>query len=254
MSKREKDPAKIVLSTHRVSYVHLKEPSGFKDSDKKEYSLEFLIPYDHPDVARIEDAIQHVYDSNAQSMFKGTKLESRNFHYPLVDGADILDDGRDRPEVEGHYVIKAKSARQPVVFDADGSEMYDLDDVYGGCYCRGVIVFRPFNHSSGKKGVSCFVNSVKFMEDGEPFGGFTATHDDYDDEPAPSRRRGAVDFDDEPAPSRRRGRGSRDADDDEPAPSRRRRRASRDEDDDEPAPSRRRRRASRDEDNDDLEF
>lgn len=39
MAKTEKDPAKVVLSTHRVSYVHLKEPSSFKNSDKKDYML-----------------------------------------------------------------------------------------------------------------------------------------------------------------------------------------------------------------------
>lgn len=241
MAKTEKDPAKVVLSTHRVSYVHLKEPSSFKNSDKKDYSIEFLIPYDHPDVARIEDAIQSVFDANKQSTFKGTKIDSRNFHYPLIDGEDILDDGKDRPEVEGHYVVKAKSARQPVVYDADGSELYDLDDVYGGCYCRGVIVFRPFSHESGKKGISCYINSVKFMEDGEPFGGFSASHDDYEDEPAPSRGGGRkrASEDDEPAPTRsRRGKASRDDEPEDEAPRRRRRPA--DDEDDQPAPRRRR--------------
>lgn len=253
MAKTEKDPAKVVLSTHRVSYVHLKEPSSFKNSDKKDYSIEFLIPVDHPDVARIEDAIQSVFDANKQSTFKGTKIDSRNFHYPLVDGEDILDDGKDRPEVEGHYVLKAKSSRQPVVYDADGSELYDLDDVYGGCYCRGVIVFRPFSHESGKKGISCYINSVKFMEDGEPFGGFSASHDDYEDEEprrgsskASSRKRPSRDEEEDEAPRRR----SRRDEDDEPAPSRRRR-ASRDEEEDD-APPRRSRGRSRDDDEDEA--
>lgn len=233
--QKEQDPAKVVLSTHRVSYVHLKEPSSFKNSDKKDYSIEFLIPYDHPDVARIEDAIQSVFDANKQSVFKGTKIDSRNFHYPLVDGEDLLDDGKDRPEVEGHFVIKAKSSRQPVVYDTDGSELYDLDDVYGGCYCRGVIVFRPFSHESGKKGVSCYINSVKFMDDGEAFGGFSASHDDYEDETpkrgkASTGKRKPVDEEDDAPRGRRR---PARVEEDEPAPSGRRRTSRRaDEDDD----------------------
>lgn len=253
MAKTEKDPAKVVLSTHRVSYVHLKEPSSFKNSDKKDYSIEFLIPYDHPDVARIEDAIQSVFDANKQSTFKGTKIDSRNFHYPLIDGEDILDDGKDRPEVEGHYVVKAKSARQPVVYDADGSELYDLDDVYGGCYCRGVIVFRPFSHESGKKGVSCYLNSVKFMEEGEPFGGFSASHDDYeDDEPAPRRGTRKASSRDEEDEAPKRGRRKPVDDEEDEAPKRGRRSRRDEEDDDEPAPTRRRRTSRSADDEDDL--
>lgn len=252
MAKKEKDPAKVVLSTHRVSYVHLKEPSSFKNSDKKDYSVEFLIPVDHPDVKRIEDAIKYTYESNKESVFKGAKMSGKNFHYPLVDGEDILDERPEREEVEGMYVIKAKSSRQPVVYDADGSELYDLDDVYGGCYCRGVIVFRPFSHESGKKGVSCYLNSVKFMEEGEPFGGFSASHDDYeDDEPAPRRggRKAPARDEEDEAPKRGRRKPADDEDDEAP---KRGRRSRRDEEDDEPAPTRRRRTSRSADDEDDL--
>jgi hypothetical protein len=218
MAREEDNAAKVVLSTHRVSYVHLKEPSSFKNSDKKDYSIEFLIPYDHPDVERIERAIQHVFNENSNGILKGAKIDSAKFHYPLVDGEDILDENPKREEVIGMMVIKGKSSKQPAIFDTDGSELYELDDIYGGCYCRGVIVFKAFNHESGKKGISCYINSVKYMKDGEPFG-YTATHEDYEDEPeekprgrgraaepaAPARGRRAAEPEEE-APRSRRGR------------------------------------------------
>ena len=252
---QEKDLAKVVLSTHRVSFPHLIEPSAYKNSDKKEYSLEFIIPKDHPDIERIERAIEHVYNENRDGMFKGIKLSSSKFHYPLVDGDETLEEKPERLEVEGAMTIKGKSTRQPAVYDADGSEMYDLADVYGGCYCRGVLVFRPFSHDSGKKGISCFLNSVKFMEDGERLGGFSASHDDYEDEPAP--KRGGQSSSSRPS---RRGR-DEEPEDDRPArrgrdeePEARRRPSRRDDDDreDERYEARRRPSSRRRDDDDDL--
>lgn len=252
MAKKEKDPAKVILSSHTICFPHLKEPSAFKDSDRKEYSIEFLIPYDHPDVDKINDALEHVYNSNKESVFKGAKMSGRNFHNPLRDGEEVLEDYPNRSEVEGHYVLKAKSKSQPAVFDENGDEIYDIDDIYSGCICRGVIVFRPFNHDSGKKGISCFLNSVKFMEEGERIGGFSASHDDYEDEDdaaprrkssKPAARRSRDDEEDEAPRSRRRS--TRDDEEEDEAPVRRRT-SSRDEEEDEPP--RRRRQSRRDED------
>lgn len=184
MAKNEKsNPFKLVLGKHRVTYVHVKEPATFKDDKGAEgdpkYDVTFLIPKDHPDVPRIKKVIKSVYDANKESLFKGTPITSRNFWNPLRDGEEWLEEHPEATEYEGMYFLKASSKSQPAVFDQDKQDIIDLDEVYSGCYCRGVIAGWGFNKKS--KGISFFLNSLMKIDDGERLGGFTATADDYDD-------------------------------------------------------------------------
>lgn len=193
MAKAENkvNPLKIVLGKHRVTYVHVKEPSKFDgDEDSKpKYDVTFLIPYGHPDVAKIEAAIKAAYAANKESLFKGLPLTSPKMWNPLRDGAEWLEEHPEATEYEDHYFLKASSKSQPACFDVDGQDIIDLDEIYSGCYCRGVIVCYPFNNKS--KGHGFYLNSLKKIEDGERLGGFAASADDYDDEdytPAPSKK------------------------------------------------------------------
>ena len=175
-----KNPLKIVTGTHRVSYVHVKEPSRFEDDVEKKYDCTFLIPKDHPDVRKIEAAIKAAYDANKESLFKGLPRTSPKLWNPLRDGDEWLEDHPEAVEYEDHYFIKASSKSQPAVFDTDKQDILDLDEVYSGCYCRGVIVCYPFNNKA--KGFGFYLNSLMKMDDGERLGGFEVNVDDYDEE------------------------------------------------------------------------
>lgn len=181
----EKDPLKVVLGKHRVTYVHVKEPTAFKDDKggddgSKFYDVTFLIPKDHPDVAKIKAAIKAAYTAEKESKFKGLPLTSPKLWNPLRDGNEWLEEHPDATEYEDMYFIKAKSKSQPAVFDADKQDILDLDEVYSGCYCRGVIKCSAFNNKS--KGFGFYLNSLMKIEDGERLGGFAASADDYDDD------------------------------------------------------------------------
>ena len=174
---------KIVLGTHRVSYLHLSEPTAFAgdENSKPRYDCTFLIPYNHPDVARIQAAIHELATAEANGILKGVSIQSPKFWNPLRDGAEWLAEHPEAVEYSGCYFIKASSTSQPKAFYSDKQEIIDLSEVYSGCYCRGVIA--PFAFNNKSKGIGFFLNSVMKMQDGERLGGFTANPDDYDEAP-----------------------------------------------------------------------
>lgn len=187
MAAEKANPFKVVLDgSHRISYVHIKEPASFEDGPKK-YDCTFLIPRDHPDVRKIKDAINALYLANKESLFKGVPIKSPKMWMPLRDGDEWLDEHPEAVEYEGCYFLKASSPSQPRVFDVDKQDILDLDEVYSGCYCRAVIAGFAFNNKS--KGFGFFLNSLMKMGDGERIGGFTATADDYDEPRGESGKR-----------------------------------------------------------------
>jgi hypothetical protein len=191
----EKNPLKIVLSTHRLSYVHIKEPSSFEGEGDKKYDCTFLIPKNHPDVRKIKDAINSAYTANKESLFKGTPLKSPKMWNPLRDGDEWLEEHPEALVYENHYFLKASSKIQPAVFDSDKQDLLTLDELYSGCYGRGVIVCYPFNNKA--KGFGFYLNSIMKTKDGERLGGFEASADDYDEDDytAPINKRKAVEDD-----------------------------------------------------------
>lgn len=175
----ERNPLKVVLGKHRVTYVHIKEPTAFEDGEDKKYDCTFLIPKNHPDVLKVKEAIKAAYSSNKESMFKGLPVTSPKLWNPLRDGNEWLEEHPDAKEYKDMFFIKAATKSQPAVFDADKQDILDLDEVYSGCYCRGVIVCFPFNNKS--KGFGFYLNSLMKIDEGERLGGFSASADDYED-------------------------------------------------------------------------
>lgn len=188
MAKIEKDPFKLVLSSHRVSYVTLKEPKAFEEGQTPKYSVTFLITKDHPDVDRIKRVFKAAYDAKKEEHFKGLPFTSPKIDSPLRDGDEYADEkaaeGKNGEAYRGCYYLKASSTSQPKVFDVDKQDVIDLDDVYSGCMCRGVINVRTYNNTTYKKrGYSTYLESVMKTGDGTPLGGGNfATADDYDEE------------------------------------------------------------------------
>lgn len=189
-NEKRKNPLMVVLGTHRISYVHIKTPTAFEDGQDAKYDCTFLIEKDHPDVKKINDAIKASYAANKESVFKGAPLTSPKMWNPLRDGDEWLEEHPEASEYEGMYFLKAASKSQPQVYDIDKNEIFDLDEVYSGAYCRGVIVCYPFNNKS--KGHGFYLNSLMKIDDGERLGGFAADPNDYDDEEEEAPKRGSI--------------------------------------------------------------
>lgn len=184
----QKDPLKLVLSSHRASYVTLKEPRSFEEGKTPKYSVTFLIPKEHADVERVRKTLRAAHEMEKNGDFKGLPFTSPKIDNPLRDGDEYADEkaaeGKDAEAYRGCYYIKASSTSQPKVFDKDKQDILDLDEVYSGCMCRGVLNIRTYNNTTYKtRGYSVYLESVMKTGEGTPLGGGNfATADDYDEE------------------------------------------------------------------------
>lgn len=256
MAKSKNDKA-IVLPKLQVVYVHLDEPSSVGDNEKKTYSLTFLIPKDHRAVDIIEGAMKAAYAEVKESKFKGLPFTSSKIKKPLRDGDAYLAEKQEEYEAKGeelpqalidmfedNYYLKVVTKDKPTVYDQDGEEMYDVSVIKGGDYCRADIAAWAYSNES--MGITFFINSVKFIEEGEPLG-FSASRasasaydDDEDDEPRRKPARRSRDEDEDDDRPVRKGIKPRRRDDDEDEDDRPvRRRSARDEEDEDDRPVRR---------------
>lgn len=176
--------SKLITSTHLLVYVYVKTARTPQDGKgEPKYEATIVIPKDHPDVERIDNAIAEVYEAEKNGKFKGMPLTSKNFNNPLRDGDDYIADNPDKAPAEyaGCYFMKASSTSQPKLWAADGSEIFDIEEeMYSGVFGRCDITLWPYDNQS--KGITCFLNGIKKTKDGPRLAGATATVEAFDEE------------------------------------------------------------------------
>lgn len=171
---------KVVTGKCRFSFCYLFEPQEALGGGDPKYSLTLLIPKsDTATLGKIKAAIAEARE-NYCARNGANALPAKPVH-TLKDGDGSRDNGDDfGPECRGHYVIKVRSSKKPVVVDAFRNEITDPNEVYGGCYGRASINFFGYN-TAGQKGISATLLSVQKLHDGEPFG-TVGSADDFDDD------------------------------------------------------------------------
>lgn len=207
MSTPQNDVSVFITSTHRLMFPHLDAPHQFLDENGKpdgapEYSVIFLMPYNHPDVPAMMAAMQAVHTAEALSKFKGMPFDMLDkvdgIRNPIMVGDHYADKmiarGGDPANYEayrGHYYLKAKSnaERQPAVFkqvegQPEGPGRHEVIDIktemYGGCYGRGVLKVIGWENK-GKYGFTFYINSILKTAEGPRLGGSgSASANDYD--------------------------------------------------------------------------
>lgn len=171
---------KIVTGKCRFSFCYLFEPQeGLGGGDPK-YSLTLLIPKsDTVTINKIKAAM-----AEAREIFcnrNGANALPAKPSHTLKDGDGTKDNGDDfGPECRGHYVLKVRSSKPPVVVDAFRNEITNPAEIYGGCYGRASLNFYGYN-KAGQKGISATLLSVQKLSDGEPFG-TVGSASDFDDD------------------------------------------------------------------------
>ena len=234
---------KVNLKNVRIAWFYgIEKSKAQNDGEKDSYRVEILVDKDdHKNLAKLDEASLEVMTEALKSEKAAEKWLKRESGLEGNISKDCaIKDGDERDTEDENYEhkiwIRAKSYKQPRILTDEGEETRDGEEdlegndlegkvPYGGCYANVSIELWGQNSDKGK-GLRCNWLGVKFVSDGEAFGGGgsseRANDDDLDDDEDDAPRRGKS----KPKPSRR----SRDEDDDEEDEKPRRRR-SRDEDD-----------------------
>lgn len=154
----------------RISFPHLFEPSAAVQGGQEKYSVVCLI--DKNDKETLAKIRQEVKDAEKRFLEKNGKLPYKEglYKYPSVmhDGDGPKPDGEPfGAECAGMYVMRASSTNPPLVINRAKEPVTDPRDVYAGCYCLINFACGVFN-SGGNKGITCYLNGVAKIEDGEP--------------------------------------------------------------------------------------
>lgn len=248
---------KVNLKKVRIAWFYGTEKAKAQnDGEKDAYRVEILVDKDdHKNIAKLDEAALAVMTEALKSEKAAEKWLKRESGLEGNISKDCaIKDGDERDTEDENYEhkiwIRAKSYKQPRILTdlgeetRDGEEDLEGNDLegkvpYGGCFANVSIELWGQNNDKGK-GLRCNWLGVKFVEDGEAFGGGGSSErandddlDDDDEDDAPRRGKS------KPKPSRR----SRDEDDEEEdeKPRRRRSRDEDDEDEEEERPRRRRR-------------
>jgi len=154
---------KMTTPTGRVSFPYVFEKAKSLEAGKDgKYEITLYIPKTE-DISAFRANLEKV----AREAF-GTKFVSleKLKHPPIKDG----DDKDPSDPAYGHWIIRAKSSKRPVVVDASRSPIESKDALYGGCYGRINITPASYAIPTGW-GVTLYLNAVQKVKDGERFGG-----------------------------------------------------------------------------------
>lgn len=154
---------KMTTPTGRVSFPYVFEKAASLEAGKEgKYEITLYIPKSE-DISKLRANLEKV----AREAF-GAKFQSleKLKHPPIKDG----DDKDPSDPAYGHWIIRAKSAKRPVVVDASRSPIESKEAIYGGCFGRINITPASYAIPTGW-GVTLYLNAVQKVKDGERFGG-----------------------------------------------------------------------------------
>lgn len=160
----------LMLGPVRLVYAHILEPwvREGEDPAKAKYQTGILIPDSNTEaIEAINAAIDAAIAHGTLKTWGGST--PKKLDRPLRSEEDKENPG---PEYKGMLWMNAKSRRKPSVVNRKLVPITDPDEVYSGCWAMVNIEMFPYDQS-GKKGISCSLNSVMKVRDDERLGGGT---------------------------------------------------------------------------------
>ena len=183
---------KIRIGKVRASYVHVFHPYSMNHDEKDaRYSMVLIIPKkDKESIEKVQNAIKAAYSIGLSEKWGGKKPSDD--WSPLHDG-DVKQS--DKPEYVDSYYLNAKNSTKPGIakphptnryITIDGKkklntlEITDEKELYSGCYVYATLGFFAYSYG-GKRGISCGLDNVLKVEDGEMLGGRASAESDFGD-------------------------------------------------------------------------
>lgn len=171
MSDDTKDLGKVISPEFIISFPNLFNPKPVMINGKAQgdprYDLQMLYEGDITELKKAAAAV-------AKAKWPGRDLKELAF--PFKSGDKLADKGKekgkDREVYRGKVVLSASSQFKPQVIDARGQDIIDPNKVYSGAICRADLNFVAYNGvGANPDGVTCYLNGVLFVRDGERIGG-----------------------------------------------------------------------------------
>lgn len=164
----------IKILNVRASYPHLDRPYAGEDGGVPAFSITGLLD------KKTHKAAYQLITKAIQDIMTENKIKVATDKRCLRDGDDS-----GKEENEGNWTISARETKRPKVRYSD-NELVPSDEIadaiYGGCYVDLMIRLWVQNNKWGKR-VNANLLSVRFNEDGEPFGeGRVDDEDMWDDD------------------------------------------------------------------------
>lgn len=161
--------AKLVLENVRLSFPSLFESEQYNGTDTGKYAATFLMDKKGKLAKKIQKAAKEVAEEKfGKPLPKGLKT-------CLKDGDEVEYDG-----YAGMLAIKANTKKRPVLINRDKTPITaDDDTLYPGCYVNVSLELYGLDNQYGKR-ISCQLNGIQFLKDGESFGSSNDSFDDFE--------------------------------------------------------------------------
>ena len=147
-------------------------PNQLDPSKPPRFELTLLIPKTAAHYSQ-EPALKNVYEQYKALVIEKYGADPKKhpkFKVPFLNGDEFANtDG-----CEGHWMLRttATAKRPPLVLNRNKTPMGDKSQIYGGCFVDALVhVWHYDNKAANSKGFSIGLDVVRFLEDGEPFGG-----------------------------------------------------------------------------------
>lgn len=158
----------VILRNVRLSFPNLYRKSVFEGTESNKWDATFMI--DNQDPSHAAAVKQLLADKKAciENALKGRKPE---FRYDALKSPKMRDAaGKERPEYEGAYTLKAGTKTRPITVDAKNQIVTEDDGVfYPGCRVNAKVRLYGFASKYGPQ-IGANLLAVQFAGDDEPLG------------------------------------------------------------------------------------
>lgn len=175
--KEKFESVQFTTPAFTLSYPTLDKPKQYVENGvpkgEPQFSIEMLFEQGSKALKKVKAQITKA----ARNGF-GDAIDNDDFEidWPVFDG----DEKQNAIGYEGNEYIRAKNQKKPVLLTRDKQKTDDASIFYGGCVCDAVINARAYQVGD-KCGIALYVQCVRFLEDGTPFGGHVNVDEAFPD-------------------------------------------------------------------------